>query len=179
MAKAPKKKLTDKQSRFVEEYLVDLNATQAAIRAGYSETSARSTAFDNLQKQEIQDAISKEQEKRSKRTHVDQDWVITRLRSVAERSLQAERVTDRAGNTVLVENKDGDMVPAYTFNAAGANKALELLGKNIGMFTDKTELTGKNGGPIEFKAGSELEIARKIAFILAKGMKAGKDNSDD
>lgn len=54
--------------------------------------------------------------------------------------MQAEQVTDKSGNPVLVQTENGDMVPAYGFNAAGANKALELLGRNLGMFTDKTEI---------------------------------------
>lgn len=144
--------LTDKQKRFVEEYLVDLNGTQAALRAGYAKSSAKQRACEQLQHPLVAAAIAEEQAKRSERTHVDQDWVISRLMSVVERSMQAEKVTDRSGALVLVENADGDFVPAYTFNAAGANKALELLGKNIGMFTDKVEHTGKDGGPIETKS---------------------------
>ena len=141
-------KLTGKQQRFVEEYLIDQNATQAAIRAGYSEKTAHATGYENLKKPEIAKALEKEQEARTERTRVDQDWVITRLMSIAERSMQAEKVTDRSGNPVLVQTQAGDVVPAYTFNAAGANKALELLGRNLGMFTDKTELSGPDGGPM-------------------------------
>ncbi|MAL41400.1 terminase small subunit [Thalassospira sp.] len=141
-------KLTGKQQRFVEEYLIDQNATQAAIRAGYSEKTAHATGHENLKKPEIAKALEKEQAERTKRTRADQDWVITRLMSIAERSMQAEKVTDRSGNPVLVQTEVGDIVPAYTFNAAGANKALELLGRNLGMFTDKTELSGPDGGPM-------------------------------
>jgi phage terminase small subunit len=138
-------KLTGKQQRFVEEYLIDQNATQAAIRAGYSEKTAHATGHENLKKPEIAKALEKEQEARTERTRVDQDWVITRLMSIAERSMQAEKVTDRSGNPVLVQTQAGDVVPAYTFNAAGANKALELLGRNLGMFTDKVEHTDPDG----------------------------------
>ena len=71
--------LTDKQKRFVEEYLVDLNATQAAIRAGYSEQTAYSIGQRLLKKVEVQEAIQQAQNKRSERTQITQDEVIRRL----------------------------------------------------------------------------------------------------
>ena len=129
------KKLTDKQQRFVEEYLVDLNATQAAIRADYSEKTAYSIGQENLKKPEIQTAIQKELQKRTERTHVDQDYVINGLVKIHERCMSAEPVLDHAGE------ETGE----YRFNAAGANKALELLGKNLKMFTEKVEHSGNTG----------------------------------
>ena len=63
--------MTPKQQRFVEEYLVDLNATQAAMRAGYSAKTARQMASENLSKPDIQDAVAREQEARSKRLEID------------------------------------------------------------------------------------------------------------
>lgn len=71
--------LTPKQARFVEEYLVDLNATQAAIRAGYSARTAGQTSFELLKKPEIQILISEAQKKRSKRTEITQDRVLQEL----------------------------------------------------------------------------------------------------
>ena len=75
--------LTPKQSRFVEEYLVDLNATQAAIRAGYSKRSARIQGHENLTKPHIEAAISAAQQARSKRTEITQDMVVRELGMLA------------------------------------------------------------------------------------------------
>jgi len=75
--------LTPKQALFVQEYLVDLNATQAAIRAGYSETTAHSIGHENLSKPEIVAAIAAAQEERSKRTEITQDMVLRRFWSIA------------------------------------------------------------------------------------------------
>ncbi|MBB4004467.1 terminase small subunit [Aurantimonas endophytica] len=76
--------LTAKQRRFVDEYLVDLNATQAAIRAGYSERTARQVASENLAKPDIAKAISDAKTERSARTRVDADWLLRRLADEAE-----------------------------------------------------------------------------------------------
>lgn len=75
--------LTKKQKRFVEEYLIDLNATQAAIRAGYSPDTAKSIGCENLTKPDISAAISKAQAERSRRTGINQDRVIRELAKVA------------------------------------------------------------------------------------------------
>jgi phage terminase small subunit len=79
--------LTAKQSRFVEEYLVDLNATQAAIRAGYSEKTAKNIGYEQLQKPEVVEAISAAQVARSERTRIDADWVLRRLADAVDADL--------------------------------------------------------------------------------------------
>jgi len=132
--------LTPKQAQFVSEYLIDLNATQAAIRCGYSAKTAEQQGSRLLSNVKVAAEIRKAQEARSERTQVTQDWVLTRLASVVERCLQAEPVLDRKGDRVLIETPLGDEVPAYTFNAAGANGALGLLGKHLGMFTEKVDM---------------------------------------
>jgi phage terminase small subunit len=126
--------LTSKQKRFVSEYLVDLNATQAATRSGYSEKTARSQGQRMLTNADIADAIAEAQHDRSKRTEITQDYVLGSIFSTMERCKQAEAVTDRNGAAVLVETKSGDLAPAYTFNAMGVFKGAELLGKHLGMF---------------------------------------------
>ena len=75
--------LTEKQRRFVDEYLIDLNATQAAIRAGYSVKTAREQASQNLTKLNIQQAISEKMAERSKRTGVNQDRIVLELAKIA------------------------------------------------------------------------------------------------
>ena len=76
-------KLTEKQQRFIDEYLIDLNATQAAIRAGYSVKTAREQASQNLTKLNIQQAISEKMAERSKRTGVNQDRIVLELAKIA------------------------------------------------------------------------------------------------
>ncbi len=82
--------LTPKQARFVEEYLIDLNATQAAIRASYSQRTAEQQGARLLRNVKVAAAIQKAQEARSERTRIDQDWVIERLVGVYEASMEAQ-----------------------------------------------------------------------------------------
>lgn len=139
-------KLTDKQKEFVRQYLVDLNATQAAIRAGYSVKTAYRQGADLLQKTSIREAIEKAQAKRARRVEVTQDYVLSNLVEVVERTMQRAPVTDRKGEQVTDE--EGRAV--WTFDAKGANRALELLGKHLGIFADRVraEVSGPDGGPV-------------------------------
>lgn len=139
-------KLTDKQTAFVREYLLDLNATQAAIRAGYSERTASRIGPQLLGKTWVREAIEKAQAKRARRVEVTQDYVLSNLVEVVERTMQRAPVLDRKGEQVTDE--EGRAV--WTFDAKGANRALELLGKHLGIFTDKVraEVSGPDGGPV-------------------------------
>ena len=112
--------LTPKQARFVEEYLVDLNATQAAIRAGYSKKTARQVASENLTKPDIQEAIAAAQDDRSERTGITQDEVIQGLKK--EATLEGEGSSHSA------------RVAAWAH-----------LGKHLGIFTDNLNLGGSVG----------------------------------
>lgn len=120
-------KLTDKQMKFCEEYLIDLNATQAAIRAGYSETSARQLASEMLTKHNIQDYIAERQAALREKTLISTEWVVNRLKEISDRCMQAE--------PVMIRTEDG-MVESgeYKFDSSGANKATELIGRHIGIF---------------------------------------------
>ncbi len=118
--------LTPKQARFVEEYLLDLNATAAAKRAGYSERTAYAQGQRLLKNVEIAAAIQKAQEARSERTKISQDWVIERLVGVYKASMEARPVCDKNGDE-----------KGFTFNPTAANRALELIGKHKGMFIDR------------------------------------------
>lgn len=128
-------KLTAKQQRFVEEYLVDLNATQAAIRAGYSAKNADKIASQLLGKSRVADAIAAAKSERSARVAVSADYVLNNLVEIVERSMQRAPVFDMKGNHVTDE--EGRHV--WRFDGKTANRALELLGKHLGMFTDKIE----------------------------------------
>lgn len=121
--------LTLKQKLFIKEYLIDLNATQAAIRAGYSEKTAYSQGQRMLKKVEVKEAIDKSLTKRSDKLDLSAEYVLGSLKAVAERCMQAEPILDREGN------ETGE----YRFDSSGANRSLELLGKYMKLFTDKVE----------------------------------------
>lgn len=107
--------LNKRQQKFVEEYLLDLNATQAAIRAGYSAHLANTNATKLLQRTAIQNEIQAQRQEQSKRTQITADWVLTRLR---EESTPGTEDTGFSPSRV---------------------KALELLGKHLALFTDKLQ----------------------------------------
>ncbi len=112
--------LTPKQARFVEEYLLDLNATQAAIRAGYSKKTANEQGAQLLAKLSIRQAVAEAQAIRSKRTEITQDEVIQGLKK--EATLEGEGSSHSA------------RVSAWAH-----------LGKHLGMFTDNLNLGGSVG----------------------------------
>jgi phage terminase small subunit len=141
--------MTPKQQRFVEEYLVDLNGTQAAIRAGYSPKTANEQAARLLANVSVQQAVAAGREARAERTKVTADWVLERLVEVTERCMQHEPVLDRKGQPVVIVTGAGETAAAYVFDAKGANGALGLIGRHLGMFTDKHEVSGPGGGPME------------------------------
>lgn len=134
-------KLTDRQKEFVRQYLVDLNATQAAIRAGYSERTASRIGPELLGKTCVREAIEKAQVKRAQRVEVTQDYVINNLVEIVERTMQRAPVMNRKGEQVTDE--EGRNV--WCFDAKGANRALELLGKHLGIFTDKVKAEVSGG----------------------------------
>jgi len=140
-----KKKLTDKQQRFVEEYLVDLNATQAAIRAGYKENRAYQIGHENLRKPEIEVAVQKAMNERSTRTEITQDFVLNGIVENIKRCEQAGPVLDRKGNQIYVNTPDGEVAPAYVYDAKNALKGYELLGKHLKLFTEKVDANVNNG----------------------------------
>ena len=105
-------KLTPKQAAFVHEYLADLNATQAAIRAGYSKKTANRIATENLSKPVIQKAIQEARDAREKRSMITVEWVLSQIASIAQDEEAQQR--DRL-------------------------KALELLGKHLGMWEKRPD----------------------------------------
>ncbi len=119
-------KLTAKQQRFVDEYLIDLNATQAAIRAGYSKNCARQQAAENMAKPVIQEAIAAAQAERAQKTKIDANWVLQQAARSFE--INAAEHIDEEGRITQV-------------NANAARGFLELAGKHVGVqaFKDKIE----------------------------------------
>jgi phage terminase small subunit len=125
--------LTDQQKLFCQEYIVDLNATQAAIRAKYSEDSASQQGSRLLSIDKVQDYVSKLQDERSNRVSVTADDVLKDLLYLKDVCLGKEEIT--------VTDSDGSLTTTKVFKEAGANKALESLGKHLKMFTDRVEQT--------------------------------------
>lgn len=140
--------LTEKQKAFVQEYLIDLNATQAAIRAGYSPDTARQIACENLTKPDIAAAVAEAIAERSERTKITQEYVLHTVVETIEHCKQALPVLDRKGKPVMVETPDGEISPAYTFNANAVLNGAKMLGEHIGTFKQRLEVTGKDGNPI-------------------------------
>ena len=120
MAKSP---LTPKQRMFVAEYLIDLSATQAAIRAGYSKRTANRIGPENLSKPVIAAAIEQAVNDRSEKLSLSAEDVIQSILSIRQMAIADKEL-------------------------ANALKANELLGKHLKLFTDKTELSGPGDGPI-------------------------------
>jgi phage terminase small subunit len=142
-------KLTERQERFCKEYIIDLNGTQAAIRAGYSEKTAKEISSENLTKPNIINRIAELTKPKLDELDISAEWILKSLKSVAERCMQAE--------PVMARGDGGEMIPTgeYKFEHSGANKSLELLGKYQKLFTDKVEhsgsidLTGKSDAELE------------------------------
>ena len=140
-----KKALTKKQDLFCQEYLVDLNATQAAIRAGYSAKTAHVIGQENLTKPVIAAAVQTYMNARAKRIERKADDVLKDLQLVKADAMK--QVIDKDGNSLMA-------------NHAGALKALELEGRHLKMFTDKMEVTGANGDAIKHTV--------EITYVTAK-----------
>lgn len=165
--------MNDRQARFVEEYLVDFNATQAAIRAGYSAKTAYSIGPENLKKPEISEAISERL--------MSANEVISRLTDIARSDIKDLMQVGPMGyelklmvkddedvfkvnphtklikkikqkvTTIMPRNQDGEEkeIVETDLELYSALEALALLGRHHKLFTDKTELSGEGGEPLK------------------------------
>jgi len=133
--------LTPKQKRFTEEFLVDLNATQAAIRSGYSEKTARQIGSENLSKPAIQEAIAEAMRARSEATEIDAEWVLRQAVELHLRCMSDIRPVKNPKTGKQIFDDEGNA--QFKFNAAAANRSLELIGKHIdiGAFRDRLEVS--------------------------------------
>ncbi len=142
--------LTDKQERFVQEYLIDLNATQAAIRAGYSPRTAKQIGQENLSKPYLRAAIDAQLQKIEDEKIATVAEVLKYLTSVL-RGEQTEEV-------IVVEGEGDGCSSARTLDkdisAKDRLKAAELLGKRFGLFADKLDVSGSM---VVFKGDDGLE----------------------
>jgi phage terminase small subunit len=199
----PKKtqKLSGKQKLFAQEYLVDLNATQAAIRAGYSKKTAGQQAARLLKNVKIQEELDKANNERVKRTQINQDVVIGELAKIALTdiknylSFRTEKTqvdTEDDGTPIIdyalvVDVKDSDEVDGSVISEVQLNKdgtfkfklhdkkgALELLGKHLKLFTDKVEHSGEVD--VEHDVSDEaIRAAVDVFYEKSTGVKATKD----
>lgn len=195
--------LTSKQRAFVREYLIDLNATQAAIRAGYSAKTANEQASRLLANVKIAGAIAAAMKIRAERTEITADRVVNELAKIGfadirkavkwTSSLITEEDNPDGGDVLVVkhivtnniqivasEEIDEDTAAAIaeiSQNATGGIKvklhdkraALVDLGRHLGIFKDKVELTGKDGGPVQVEEVSARDIlAGKLARIAPR-----------
>ncbi len=124
--------MTGKQNVFVQEYLKDMNATQAAIRAGYSQHTAYSIGQRLLRNVEVSNAINSAMSERSERTALNADYVLQNLHEIAQRCMQKSPVMVKGEQAIDDEGRH-----MWTFDAKNALRALELIGKHMGMFSDK------------------------------------------
>ena len=193
-----KKELTVKQAKFVEEYLVDLNAAAAARRAGYSERTARHTASEYLAKHNIQAAIAARRQELAKNT-VTPEWVLEQYAKIAATDIKdflrfgTEKVQvgtepDEEGvmrpiyeYRQVVDARpssevDGTLINEVSISDKGTFKfklhdklnALEKIAKHLGMFVEKHEHTGAGGGPLEILQLTAEERQAKIDELIAK-----------
>lgn len=166
--------MNKRQRVFAQEYLKDLNGSQAAIRAGYSPRGSEVTASKLLIIPKVAELVKKGMEARAKRTEITQDWVINRLRQIAGTDMsdiadwnqsgisfkessslsegarvsiqQIEQVMNEYGGTIKIKQYD-------------KIRALELLGKHLGMFTEKAEVAHTFQRPHADVPDEDLEIA--------------------
>lgn len=164
--------LNEKQKRFAAEYLIDLNATQAAIRAGYSEKTAGVQGFGLLKKPEIQKLIQELMEARSERTEITQDQVLKELAKVAFSDLR--KVLTPGGALIDAQDWDDDVAGfissvevvkkpsgeqdeegrpvvehVHKIKAWDKMAALEKLGKHLGMFIDRSKVEHDVSDPMK------------------------------
>lgn len=194
MPKPEARELTDMQESFVREYLVDMNATQAAIRAKYSEDTAGQLGWQNLQIPSIRSAIDHELTKRFERLDLRADRVLLELRRLAFGRLKdIAKYGANAPELISTEDLDDDaaaLMKSITFSESSSSSdkgdsssksvsfamhdkkgALEVLAKHFKLLTDKVEHTGKDGGPIETKdltAATSEELLAELQALREK-----------
>ncbi len=151
--------LSQKERRFVSEFLKDQNATQAAIRAGYSEKNARTISSRLYAKVNIRAAIDTEQAKIQEKAGVTQERILNALLAIAEfdpRKLfnkdgtlkKVHEIPDDVASAIVSLESDDSEGEVKKVRFSDKVRALELLGKHLKMFTDRNEIADGNGAPV-------------------------------
>jgi len=154
---AIKKDLTLKQLRFCQEYVIDLNGTQAAIRAGYSEKSAKTTASRSLANDNVQKEIQRLGKRIVKKLELSAESVLSDIKEIKERCMQ--------GTPVMKfnhEEKRMEETGEWEFESGSALKACDMEGKYLKMWSDKTE----------------VEVKLTIEDLVRKGKDDGKESGE-
>lgn len=152
--------INDQQERFCQEYIIDLNGTQAAIRSGYSDKSAAQIASENLRKPNIRQRINELAKDRNEAVGLSAQFVIEGIVKNIRRCEQGERVYHPNGDPVMTETEDGEVAAVYRYESTSVLKGYELLGKHLKIFTDKVE----HSGSIETMSDEELNA--KLARLV-------------
>ncbi len=171
------KELNERQAAFVREYLVDFNATQAAIRAGYSEKTAGSQGERLLRNAEIQKAIDAGKASVCKRNEVTVDRIVQELERIAFGDLKnsvkwdgnktvicaSDELSPDVSATIASIEEDERDTPHGTHRKVKVKhwdklRALELLARYKGMLVDRKEISGKGGGPVQVEQKSWLDV---------------------
>lgn len=175
-------RLSDKQALFCAEYLKDLNATQAAIRAGYAVKSARTAGARLMANKAVRAYIAETMEERNQAAKIDAQWVLERLAEVHARCMQEVKpALDRRGKQLT----DDSGAPLFTFNAAAANRSLELIGKHVDVaaFEDRVKVNGELSVVELLQAGRDRIRQAKVidGEVVSRGDTDGavsRDTSD-
>lgn len=190
---AAMKKLTRKQAAFVREYLVDLNATQAAIRAGYSKKTAYSIGAENMSKPEIQAALGIASARRAKKTEITAERVLREYAKLA--FYDPKKLYDHNDQLKSIADIDDDTAAAITSldhislpDSAGGGSlqkvrmadkkaALDSIAKHLGMFIERHELTGPGGAGLSIQFG--LTRPERDDLQLQQGQGLLEEGQDD
>lgn len=154
MAKEKGSKLTDQQKLFCREYIVDYSGKQAAIRAGYSEHTAKFQASDLLTRPNLRAFIQKLLKGQNTRLEINADRVLRELGKVAFAELGPNWGLDEDGEEVRIEK---EISWTDKIKVSDKNKALEILAKHLKLLRDQVEHMGKNGGPIQTEQKLKIE----------------------
>jgi phage terminase small subunit len=142
------KPLNPKQHAFVDQYMVDLNATQAAIRAGYSAKTAYAQGHRLLKHVEVAAAVTARRKELADKMKLDREWCLRALKNNHDRAMQAEPVLD----------SDGCPTGIFKYEGAVANKSIELIGKFTGELADKVVHGGDPKNPIKTESAVTIYL---------------------
>lgn len=183
-----------RERSFVEEYLVDFNGTQAAIRAGYSARTAGSIASELLKRPKIADALETAKANRLARTQYAADKVLAEMSTLAHSSVEHYAVSIE-GAVTLAEGappdamravkkvkrktrilKDGTVEHDVELELWDKPTPLKLMGRHVGLFPDRVEVTGANGAPLQ--AMTEADLAQRAAELAAQAARLAAGGTD-